>query len=474
MSRLFQATAFSVLCLTTRVAGLKYLPEHARGGLVAKLAPELIPPTPSLTSVHWVAQMPLDHFGDDKRTFGVNYFIDDSCWDPLDGPIFVEMGGEGPCGGASCGKLHRTHKALAVSVEHRFYGESIPFNNRSLPIIKYLSVEQNLADTAAIIELIQANLTKRRVVMNFGGSYSGATAAWFRLKYPNTTYAASSSSGVVNAILNFTQFDAHVEAAIDRPKPGCAARLKEVTAAFERTFVSDKDTAKTIMGATNLIGTKNGDNDFWYMIADSAAMADQYGRKSMLCSALSKPYTASAKPSDTEIMKNFYTFTTNLWGKSFPSMCFYDSECLLNTTNTDMSRSWRWQKCTELAYLQPGYKGSLRHEALSLENLLDQCRYVFGDDVIQPDCNTKRTNEFFGGATPTEASRIVFLDYSDDPWSDASVQHALGPELPYCYTECDGCGHCGAGVPPTETRCSDMEASYIAKWLAQAQQEMSN
>jgi len=138
-----------------------------------------------------------------------------------------------------------------------------------------------------------------------------------------------------------------------------------------------------------------------------------------------------------------------------------------------MARSWRWQKCTELAYLQGGYKGSLRHEGLSLDDLVAQCKHVFGDEVIAPDCNTARTNTFFGGATPT-GSKIVFLDYSDDPWNQASVQHALGPEMPYCMTTCDGCGHCGAGVPKNLTHCTDVEASYVAKWLKEAQDRLNH
>jgi hypothetical protein len=72
--------------------------------------------------------------------------------------------------------------------------------------------------------------------------------------------------------------------------------------------------------------------------------------------------------------------------------CSVDTTGLKNLTNLDMSRSWRWQKCTELAYLQPGYAGSLRHEALSLDNLLDQCRHVFGADAIAP---VRTTHTFF-------------------------------------------------------------------------------
>ena len=33
--------------------------------------------------------------------------------------------------------------------------------------------------------------------------------------------------------------------------------------------------------------------------------------------------------------------------------------------------------------------------------------------------------------------------------------------------------HCGAGVPANLTRCKDMEASYVSKWLAEAKAEMA-
>ena len=40
-----------------------------------------------------------------------------------------------------------------------------------------------------------------------GGSYPGALAAWFKSRYPNHALGAWSSSGVINAIENFNQFD---------------------------------------------------------------------------------------------------------------------------------------------------------------------------------------------------------------------------------------------------------------------------
>eukprot|EP01052_Picozoa_sp_SAG31_P012291 SAG31_NODE_716_length_12626_cov_7.493973_3_plen_151_part_00 len=101
--------------------------------------------------------------------------------------------------------------------------------------LQFLTVEQNLADTAAIVEHVKQTIGggKRRVVLNFGGSYSGATAAWFREAYPNVTHGAFSSSGVVNAILDMTQFDEAVAEAIAIPRPACRTALIASTRAME-------------------------------------------------------------------------------------------------------------------------------------------------------------------------------------------------------------------------------------------------
>lgn len=45
----------------------------------------------------------------------------------------------------------------------------------------------------------------------FGTSYSGALSAWFRLKFPHLTCGSLSSSGVVLAVYNFTEFDQQVD-----------------------------------------------------------------------------------------------------------------------------------------------------------------------------------------------------------------------------------------------------------------------
>ena len=76
---------------------------------------------------------PLSRWADPSGpTFSIRYFIDATHFDSSNAsaPIFVGMGGEGTMSGASCMSYHTTitldYKALCVSVEHRFYGKSVP------------------------------------------------------------------------------------------------------------------------------------------------------------------------------------------------------------------------------------------------------------------------------------------------------------------------------------------------------------
>lgn len=74
---------------------------------------------------------------------------------------------------------------------------------------------QALADSAALIDFVNKhNTTNGCKWFAFGGSYSGALSTWFRVAYPNATVGALSSSGVVNAVLDFTEFDVQVSTAI--------------------------------------------------------------------------------------------------------------------------------------------------------------------------------------------------------------------------------------------------------------------
>ncbi len=66
--------------------------------------------------------------------------------------------------------------ALIVFVDHRYYGESMPFGKRSFERqhVGYLTSQQALADYAQFITELKQNLGHENMpVIAFGGSYGG-------------------------------------------------------------------------------------------------------------------------------------------------------------------------------------------------------------------------------------------------------------------------------------------------------------
>lgn len=209
------------------------------------------------------------------------------------------MGGEGPArapGGWTV-DLARTYGALVASLEHRFYGESMPTGDPATGLaadkIQFLTVAQALKDINVFLVALRAEVgaDASAPVILVGGSYPGALVGWHRMAYPDVTVAGLASSGVVNAILEYTAFDEAVAAALPE---SCAAVVRATTAAFDDAE-KDPTTAKAaraLFGSPETLSVP----DFAYLLADSAAMAVQYGTKAELCAAL-KP------SSDAEVLR---------------------------------------------------------------------------------------------------------------------------------------------------------------------------
>ena len=90
-------------------------------------------------------------------------------------------------------------------MEHRFYGESIPYGNATTENYRYLTVEQALADLAGFTAFYKSLVpqTADAKWVAFGGSYPGALSSWYRSSYPSLTVGSLSSSGVVNCIIDY-------------------------------------------------------------------------------------------------------------------------------------------------------------------------------------------------------------------------------------------------------------------------------
>lgn len=461
--------------------GLKQLPHRARGGLAHRLlAIEGAAPAPVNSLPQGYSTSPLnytqlvDHSQPNGGTFRQRYYVDTQFSAGSDAPVVLNLCGEGPCLHSPGGYILRMCEVLqatCMSLEHRFYGESIPGGNlNDANILAHLTVEAAMADTAAFINWYRADSGSTGKWLVVGGSYAGGLASFFKTKYPNLVSAAWASSGVVDARLEFPQFDSAVAAAIG---PACADNVRAVTAAFE-TAVLAGGTQRT--EAMELLGdglSSLWNPDFFYMLIDSAAMAVQYSHKEWLCDALA-PVPDLQPPAIRQLFANF---TLDYWGKDFPHDCFYDTACLNSTAQASRwqptARAWRTQKCTQLAWFQTApATGSLRSSMVDLDYHLQQCKYIFSEANLPPP-TTDAVNTAYGGMNPASkgTSNVWYSGFSDDPWQQVCLSESDGPTLPAFVAECAGCGHCDDLRAPKGTdsdalfRSRVLGAAFFSQWL---------
>ncbi|GAY64892.1 hypothetical protein CUMW_237070 [Citrus unshiu] len=155
----------------------------------------------------------LDHFNykpESYATFQQKYIMNFKYWGgaSTSSPIIVYIGEEAPLTFGVHGKgfifyLASRFKAMLLYIEHRYYGDSMPFGSfdeafRDANTLGFLSSTQALADCAQLITDVKRNLSAENCpVIAIGGSYGGMLASWLRLKYPHIATGALASSAPI-------------------------------------------------------------------------------------------------------------------------------------------------------------------------------------------------------------------------------------------------------------------------------------
>ena len=241
----------------------------------------------------------IDHFPPeplpDADTYQQRYWVNDDYYDAAaGGPVVVYICGEWTCSGGSVEAPYNVfgikHKAKLISLEHRFYGTSQPFNASSggwsTENLKYLNTSQALADTAQFINYINSTLTvKTDNFMIVGGSYPGAMVAWFKHVYPDQVKAVWSSSGVINAIQDYLHYDMDVYLTTSRCLNDTQTKIAMLSQDVERILLGldtrwNRTDFLSKFGATDG-GINNG--EFMYLVGDWAAGYIQGGASAALC-----------------------------------------------------------------------------------------------------------------------------------------------------------------------------------------------
>lgn len=182
--------------------------------------------------MHWFEQI-IDHYDyRQEQHFQQRYWVVEEYFNPKIGPVFIYICGEWVCDGVPdqrewLGVLAEKMKGLILVLEHRFYGDSLPFGKESFTIesMRVLNSEQALRDLAYFVHTIKTKglygVTDNPWI-SVGGSYAGSLSAWFRIKYPHLVIGSLASSAVVLAIEDFKDFDEQIYTSTVKSGDYCA------------------------------------------------------------------------------------------------------------------------------------------------------------------------------------------------------------------------------------------------------------
>ena len=168
-------------------------------------------------------QQTVDHFSDQSGTFTQKFYEDAEFYVP-GGPVFLYIGGEGPMSSSAVtGRtvnhyLAQVFGGTTVALEHRFYGESQPFDSLATEHLDLLTSRQALHDLVQFQQWYVAERNLTGAVFCLGGSYPGNLAAWYRLEFPDLTAGCWSASGPVHAQEDWPGFGQKVWEAMSTTK----------------------------------------------------------------------------------------------------------------------------------------------------------------------------------------------------------------------------------------------------------------
>eukprot|EP01114_Cavostelium_apophysatum_P017381 TRINITY_DN5154_c0_g1_i1.p1 TRINITY_DN5154_c0_g1~~TRINITY_DN5154_c0_g1_i1.p1 ORF type:complete len:477 (-),score=52.80 TRINITY_DN5154_c0_g1_i1:62-1492(-) len=400
----------------------------------------------------------IDHFDpENTQTFTQKFYYNTTYWSSPDGPIFLEISGEAPCDGIPPNMLQiyaQQFGAMIVTLEHRYYGESLPFQDQQYENLQFLTTKQALEDLAYFIQYFRTEVLDNSTapLITFGCSYAGALSAWFRLKYPHLTLGTVSSSGVVNTITDFYQFDLQIGYSVGSE---CANTLREVTKLLENRLNA---------GAQSNAATKKdfqadgfSDGDFFWLVADIAAESVQYGFQDLVCNSLNGL-------SGNQLYEAYLNFSTDFFYPVFlgGDVYSYSTIHLQDTSASNGDRTWWWQECSELGFFQNAPSvGSIRSSQVNMTYHRWRCDTAFGHNTWP---TTDLTNLHYGGAD-IRGTNIYFLQSSQDPWQWAGVRNSVDFFEPADIVFCENCGHCSdlrgcPSLPPTDINLEGCQNQY--------------
>ena len=364
----------------------------------------------------------LDHFDPtSKETFPQRYAVNDTFHrGPENGKIILYISGEqhmstSPVSNSVFVQVANDTGAVMATLEHRFYGLSVPLDLTLGNLTKYHNTDQALEDLADFVVFLKEQYCAKTAecpVLIVGGSYAGSMSSFFRQKYPHLAKYSWSSSPPLDIHNNFSEYDDHLATVIKATSELCYNNTVEMMNEIDRIVREGGEEYGELRVKMGLEGTdSNYSTSVLSMFADQLAWMIQYMTRSSDLRDFCINQTKSSKY-DLQSFIDYFRATN-------PDPAAADSLLLTNVSRfSDMvdSRSWTWQTCNEYGWFQTA-SGRLRSSWVNLSYYELICETLFNGTKL-PDQSSIRQR--YGGVNP-KTTNIVFAYGAVDPWTRLGV-----------------------------------------------------
>ncbi|CAL1404128.1 unnamed protein product [Linum trigynum] len=411
----------------------------------------------------------LDHFNyrpESYVTFRQRYVVNSKHWAGPGAPIFVYLGAEAPLTHNSKSFLidivAPSFNALLLYIEHRYYGESIPFGSReeafrNSSTLGYMSSQQAIADYAEIILNVKEQFnTDNSPVVVVGGSYGGMLATWFRLKYPHLAIGALASSAPILYFDDITPQDAYynvVTKDFREASETCYQTIKESWAEIDET-ASKLDGLSTLGKKFRTCAPLKNSTYLTNSLGGLYARAAQYNAPpsypvTQICTAI------DGSGPDKNTLDRIFAGVVAYYGEK---LCYINEP----TQPSETDVGWEWQTCSELV-IPIGFGNDTMfwsEDAFNLTEFSHDCKEKYG---VAPRPHWVTT--YYGGHSIKRVlkrfgSNIIFSNGLKDPYSRGGVLENISDTIHVVYTT-------------NGSHCLDLYGSSVTdpKWLTVQREE---
>nr|GLL34011.1 lysosomal Pro-X carboxypeptidase-like isoform X2 [Ipomoea trifida] len=428
----------------------------------------------------------LDHFNyapQSYATFSQKYVVNSQYWGGAQSnfPIFAYLGPEVAIDNdvtyaVFLPDIANRFNALLVYIEHRFYGESVPFGTQADALKNetlrgYFNSAQALADFAEVLLYIKNTYgAQNSPIIVVGGSYGGMLAAWFRLKYPHIALGALASSAPLLYFDDITPQNGYYDVVTKDFRDVSESCVKTIKESWSR--ISDYANqpnglyylSRKFNLCRNLTSPQELKNYLHKMYADAA----QYDYPpnypvERVCGGI------EGAPQGFDILDRIHAGVVANYGVK---SCYEVSG--VNTTASpgegNINYGYAWQRCSEMVMpLAEGNDSMFEPYSFDLQQYSQTCINTSGVPPRPHWVTTYYGGHDFNLVLKDFGSNIIFSNGLRDPYSIGGVLKNISDTLVAVYTQygahvLDLFGEY-ASAPSWLTEQRETEVKIIQSWI---------